>query len=334
MHEAGRVVFITGATGFVGGAVARKLVEAGCRLRALVRPGADLRQLAGLPVEQVSGDLSNVDILRRGMAGCDWVFHVAALYSYWGHTWDDFYRSNVQGTRNVMEAAGQAGVGRVVYTSSIAVLGQNPDHSPANEDTPVTLDDMIGSYKRSKFMAEEAVHDFARQGLRVVIVNPSAPVGVGDYKPTRTGQMILDYLEGRMLGYVKTGLNIVDVEDVASGHLLAAQIGRVGERYILGGDNLTLKQVLDCLAEVSGRSPVRLRIPRAVAMAWGYFDVGLARLNKRHKPTATPETVRLSRRYEFYDSGKAARELGYTSQPASQALGKAVAWYRANGYVK
>lgn len=327
-------VFMTGATGFVGGALARKLVGAGHQVRALVRPGADLRQLAGLPIQPVAGDLANGTALQHGMAGCEWVFHVAALYSYWGHSWPEFHESNVQGTRNLLEAAGQAAVQRVVYTSSIAVLGQNKDRSPANEATPVRLQDMIGLYKRSKFLAEQVATEFAGQGLPVVIVNPSAPVGTGDYKPTRTGQMILDFLHRRMFGYVDTGLNIVDVEDVADGHLLAAKAGRVGERYILGGENMTLKQLLDCLAEISGQPPVRLHIPHSVAMAWAYFDTGLARMAPRHIPTATPETVRLSRRCEYYDSGKAARELGYTSKPARQALTKAVEWYRANGYVK
>jgi dihydroflavonol-4-reductase len=327
-------VFMTGATGFVGGAVVRHLVAAGHQVRALVRPGADLRLLAGLPVEQVAGHLGDMAALQRGIVGCEWVFHVAALYSFWGYSWQEFYQSNVQGTRNVMEVAAQASVRRVVYTSSIAVLGLNRDHSPANETTPVSLQDMTGSYKRSKFLAEQVASQFASQGLPVVKVNPSAPVGVGDYKPTRTGQMILDYLRGRMPGYVDTGLNLVDVDDVAMGHLLAAQVGRPGERYILGGENLTLKQLLDSLADISGLPPAPLHIPRAIALAFSYLDVGLARLNPRHIPTATPETVRLSRRFEYFDSSKAERELGYSHGPARQALAKAVAWYRENGYME
>ena len=326
-------VFITGATGFVGGAVARQLVAAGHQLRALVRPGADLRLLAGLPVQRVTGHLGDFAALQQGLAGCEWVFHVAALYSFWGHTWQEFDQSNIQGTRNVMEAAGQAGVQRIVYTSSIATLGLYPDHSPANELTPVGLQDMLGSYKRSKFLAEQVVRQFASQGLPVVIVNPSAPVGIGDYKPTRTGQMVLDYLRHRMPGYVATGLNIVDVDDVAAGHLLAAETGRPGERYILGGENITLKNLLDCLSDISGLPPVRLQIPHTVALAFSYLDTGLARLNPRHIPTATPDTVRLSRRYEYFDSTKAQRELGYSHAPARQALGKAVAWYRENGHL-
>jgi dihydroflavonol-4-reductase len=266
------------------------------------------------------------------MTGCGWVFHVAALYSFWGHRWADFYEANVEGTRRVLEVAREAGVDRIIYTSSIAVLGVNQDHSPATEETPSTLGDRIGPYQRSKFLAEEIARDFARQGLPVVIVNPAAPVGIGDHKPTPTGQVIVDFLNGRMFGYVDTGLNIIDVDDVAAGHLLAAERGRKGERYILGGENLTLKQILDLLAEISGRPQVRLRIPHWVAQGWAYVDVALAKLNPRRIPAATPEKVRLSRRYEFFDPGKAVRELGLPQAPARVALRKAVEWYRSNRY--
>lgn len=327
-------IFVTGATGFVGGAVVRRLLAAGHTLRALVRPGTNTRQLDGLPVERLSGDLSDKTTLRQGMAGCDWVFHVAALYAYWGYSWDEFYQANVEGTRRVLEAARGDQVQRVVYTSSIATLGIPRDGSPGDEDTPVTLDDMIGSYKRSKYLAEEVARDFVRQGLPVVIVNPAAPVGVGDHKPTQTGKMIVDFLNGRMPAYVNTGLTIVDVDDVAEGHLLAAEKGRIGERYILGGENLALKQVLDLLSEVSGMPRVRFCIPRVVALAWAYADVGLARLNPRHIPRATPDAVRVSRKREYFSSAKAMRELGYQPAPARQALRKAVEWYRANGYAR
>ena len=324
--------FITGGTGFIGGAVVRRLLEAGHEVRALVRRGADTRQLDGLPVERVEGDLRDPDSLRRGVAGCEWLFHVAALYSYWGYRWDDFYQTNVEGTRRVLEAARDEGVERIVHTSSIAALGLHPDRSPATEETPSSLADRIGLYQRSKFLAEEVARDLARQGVPVVIVNPSTPVGVGDHKPTPTGQIIVDFLNGRMFGYVNTGLNILDVEDVATGHLLAAERGRVGERYILGGENLSLKQILDLLAEVSGQPPVRLRIPHSVALAWSYVDWGLARLRPGHTPTATPEKVRLSRRHEYFDPGKAIRELGLPQTPVREALRKAVDWYRAHGY--
>jgi dihydroflavonol-4-reductase len=324
--------FVTGGTGFIGGAVVRKLVEAGHQVRVLVRPKADTRQIEGLPVEKVVGSLEDVESLRRGMEGCDWVFHLAALYSYWGYRWEDFYRVNVEGTRHVLEVAREMDIRRIVHTSSIAALGVNRNRTPANEDTHTSLEDKIGFYQRSKFLGQQVALEFARQGVPVVIVNPSTPVGVGDYKPTPTGQIILDFLNGRMFGYVDTGLNIVDVEDVAQGHLLAAERGRVGECYILGGENLTLKQVLDILAEVSGRPPVRLRIPHWVAMAWAYVDVTLASLGLRKVPTATPEKVQLSRRYEWFDCSKAMKELGYSYRPAREALRKAVEWYRANGY--
>ncbi|MEJ2555969.1 MAG: NAD-dependent epimerase/dehydratase family protein [Anaerolineae bacterium] len=325
-------VFVTGGTGFIGGSVVRCLRAAGHEVRALVRAGADTRQLDGLSVQRVAGDLRDTDSLRRGIAGCDWVFHVAALYSYWGHRWEDFRQINVEGTRRVLQAARDEGVKRIVYTSSVAVLGIPKDGSPATEETPSTLADMISDYKRSKFLAEEVALDFARQGLPLVIVNPSTPVGVGDHKPTPTGKIIVDFLNGRMPAYVDTGLNVVDVEDVAAGHLLTAERGRAGERYILGGENLTLKQVLDILAEVSERPPVRMRIPYRVALAWTYVDVALARLNPRHTPSATPETVRLSHKHMYFDPSKAVRELGLPQTPARQALHKAVEWYRAHRY--
>jgi dihydroflavonol-4-reductase len=326
--------FVTGATGFIGGAVVRRLLEAGHTIQALIRPASDARQLDGLPVERVMGDLSDRESLGRGMADCDWVFHIAALYSYWGYPWKDFYQANVLGTRNVLEIAKDADVRRIVYTSSIAALGINQDGSPANEKTPSSLEDRIGAYQRSKFLAEQIASDFARDGLPVVIVNPSTPVGIGDHKPTPTGQIIVDYLNGRMFGYVDTGLNIIDVGDVAAGHLLAAERGPLGERYILGNENLTLKQLLDLLSEISGLPPVRLHIPHWVARAWSYLEVGLARLNKGYVPTATPEKVRLSQRYEFFDPSKAVRELGLPQTPVREALGKAVAWYRDNGYAQ
>jgi dihydroflavonol-4-reductase len=324
--------FVTGGTGFIGGAVVRHLLDAGHEVRALVRPGADTRQLDGLPVERVTGDLADDQTLRKAVADREWVFHVAALYSYWGHRWDDFYQTNVEGTRRLLEAARLAKVERVVYTSSVAALGFHRDHTPATEEAPSTLEDRIGPYQRSKFLAEQVAHEYARHGLPVVIVNPSTPVGVGDHKPTPTGQIIVDFLKGRMFGYVNTGLNIVGVENVAAGHLLAAERGRIGERYILGGENLTLRQILDLLAEISGRPHVRLRIPHAIALAWAHVDVTLARLNPRHVPTATPEKVRLSRRYEFFDPSKAIRELGLPQTPARESLRQAVAWYQAHGY--
>lgn len=325
--------FVTGGTGFVGSAVIRRLLAEGHTVRALVRPGTDTRMLEGLPVERVAGSLADAKALRSGMTGCAWVFHVAALYAYWGYRWEEFYQSNVEGTRQVLEAARQSGVRRVVHTSSIASLGLPRDGRPGTEDTPVRLGDMRSDYKRSKYLAEELVREFVAAGLPVVTVNPAAPVGVGDHKPTQTGRMIVSFLNGRMPAYVDTGLTIVDVEDVAAGHLLAVEKGRVGERYILGGENLSLQQVLDLLAEISGRPKVRTRIPRALALAWAYVDTGLARLNPRHIPEATPAAVRVSSRKEYFSSAKAMRDLGYSFIPAREALRKAVEWYRQNGYI-
>jgi dihydroflavonol-4-reductase len=324
--------FVTGGTGFVGSAVIRKLFAEGHQVRALVRTGTNTRMLDGLPVERVSGDLCDVSTLQKAMTGCEWVFHVAALYAYWGYTWDDFYQSNVEGTRRVLEAASRSGVQRIVHTSSIASLGIPRDGTPGTEDTPVTLKDMLSDYKRSKFLAEEVVREFVAKGLPVVTVNPAAPVGVGDHKPTQTGKMIVDFLNGKMPAYVDTGLTIVDVDDVAEGHMLAMGKGKVGERYILGGENLSLKQVLDLLSEVSGRPEVRARIPRAVALGWAYLDTGLARLNPKHIPAATPDAVRVSSKKEYFSSAKAIRDLGYSFIPARDALQKAVEWYRTNGY--
>jgi len=324
--------FVTGGTGFIGGAVVRRLLADGCDVRTLVRPGADDRQLAELRVERVPGELADSEALKRGAEGCDQVFHVAALYSFWGHPWEEFYRTNVEGTRNVLHTAWDAGAKRIVYTSSIATLGQPVDGSPADEDTPSTLADMIGHYKRSKFLAEEAARDLARRGAPVVIVNPAAPVGVGDHKPTPTGRMIVDYLNGRMPAYVDTTLTLVDVDDVAVGHLQAAAKGRRGERYILGGDIVSLKTMLDMLSELSGLPRVRWRIPHALALAWGYVDVSLAAIDRRHVPVATPTSARLSRHRESYTSAKAVRELGFSRTPAREALRKAVEWYRSNGY--
>jgi len=325
-------VFVTGGTGFVGSALIRHLLTNGFEVVALTRPNADLRQLKGLDVSLVSGDLSSVDLLTKSIRGCDWVFHVAALYAYWGYTWDEFYQSNVVGTRNILAAAMDVGVQRVVHTSSIAVLSPPQHGDTANEDTPTHYEDLVGFYKRSKFLAEGVVQEFVAQGLPVVIVNPSAPIGTGDWKPTATGKVIVDYLNGKMPAYVQSHQNMVDVDDVAIGHILAAQSGRVGERYILGGENLTLKQFLDYLSELSGLPPVNLRMPFAVALTWSYIDITLAKLLKAHIPQATPDAVRIGMLHSYYDSSKAKRELGYAPRPVKQAVQKAVDWYRSNGY--
>jgi dihydroflavonol-4-reductase len=299
---------------------------------ALTRPNADLRQLKGLQVSLVSGDLSNADFLAKSMRGCEWVFHVAALYAYWGYPWDEFYRSNVEGTRNILAASLKAGIQRVVHTSSIAVLAAPKKGDTANEDTPTQLDDLVGFYKRSKYMAEGVVQEFVARGLPVVMVNPSAPIGAGDWKPTATGKMIVDYLNRKMPAYVQSHQNMVDVEDVANGHLLAAQKGRVGERYILGGENMTLKQFLDILADASGLPQVNVRMPLMVALTWSYVDTTLAKLIKGHTPQATPDAVRIGKLHSYYDSSKAMQVLGFTPHPVKGAVKKAVDWYRLNGY--
>ena len=323
---------VTGGSGFIGSAVVRRLLAVGHEVRVLVQPGADTRQLDGLPLQRIEGDLRDRRCLRVGMSGCGWVFHAAALYSYWGHRWKDFYETNVEGTRRVLEVARDEGAERVVYTSSIATLGVSSNGDAATELTPSTLADRIGPYQRSKFMAEQVARDFARQGVPVVIVNPSTPFGVRDHRPTPTGQIVVDFLNARIFGYVDTGLNVVDVEDVATGHVLAAERGQVGERYILGGENLTFKQILDLLAEISGRPFVHLRVPHWLAQGWAYVDVTMARFDSHREPAATPDKVRLSRRYEFFDPARAVNELGLPQTPARIALRKAVEWYRANGY--
>jgi dihydroflavonol-4-reductase len=325
--------FVTGGNGFVGGAVVRRLLEEGAEVRVLVRPGGDRRLLDGLPVEVVTGDLADADALRRGCEGCDEVYHVAALFSFWGHDWDEFYATNVEGVRTALQAAWDAGVPRIVHTSSIATLGQPADGSAGDEETPVSLADMLGHYKRSKYMGEEEARRLAAQGAPVVIVNPAAPVGIGDYKPTPTGRMIVDFLNGRMPAYVDTALTVVDVDDVADGHVLAARRGVPGERYILGGDTLALKELLDLLGDISGVPAPSRQIPHAVAVGWGYADVAWARLDRRHTPVATPTSARLSSRREAFSSAKAVRDLGYSPAPARTGLTKAVGWYELNGYV-
>ncbi len=325
---------VTGATGFVGSSVVRALLASGHQVRALVRAGADLRNIADLKVELVTGDVRDPASLSSAMVGCEQVYHVAALYSYWWSPRQDFYDVNVEGTRNVLRAAQAAQVERVVYTSSVATLGLPRDGSPGTEDTPARLADMISDYKRSKFLAEEVARDFASRGLPVVIVNPSTPVGVRDIKPTPTGRTIVDFLNGRMPAYLDTGLNIVDVEDVAEGHLLAAEKGRVGERYILGHENLTLKEMLDTLADLTGLPAPRLRLPYYPVLGLSYVYAAAYRFLPGRQPQMTPATVRLARKRMFFDSSKAVRELGLRQTPAREALGKAVAWFREHGYVR
>ncbi len=323
---------VTGASGFIGSAVARRLLDADHRVRVLVRPTGDQRNLAGLPLEIVHGDLTDSPSLVRALEGCDALFHVAADYRLWTPVPEELYRANVTGTVNMMRAALAAGVARIVYTSSVATLGLNKDRSPADEATPSTIEDMIGHYKRSKFLAEaEVTRMVEREGLRAVIVNPAAPVGPRDIKPTPTGRLILDAACGRVPAYVDTGLNIVHVDDVAIGHLLAYEHGTIGERYILGAENLTLRQILTRVATIAGQKPPRIRLPHNAILPIAYMTEAWARIS-RQEPLVTVDGVRLSKKTMFFSIDKARRELGYEPRPADEALSDAVAWFRENGY--
>lgn len=323
---------VTGATGFVGSAVARALLRAGHRVRVLARPRGDRRNLAGLPVEIAEGDLADPPSLARAVAGCRYLFHLAADYRLWVRDPAAMFRANVAGTRDLMQAALGAGVERIVHTSSVATLGLVPD-GIADERTPSREEDMIGPYKRSKFQAEAIVRGLvAERGLPAVIVNPSTPVGPRDVKPTPTGRLIVEAARGRVPGFVDTGLNIVHVEDVAEGHLAAVEMGRVGERYILGGENMTLAEILADVARLVGARPPRLKVPYALAYPAALAAETMARTSGR-EPFVTRDGVRMSRKKMYFTSEKAERELGYRARPAGMAIADAVAWFKSNGYL-
>jgi len=324
--------FVTGGTGFIGSSVVRVLRERNVEVRALCRPGSYRANLDGLDVEVSEGDLRDAASLRRGMAGCELVFHVGALYSFWVRPRQLIYEVNVDGTRAVFEAARAAGVERVVYTSSVAALGLSQDGRPADETTPTRLDQVVGHYKKSKYLAEQVALECSKD-VPIVIVNPSFPVGPRDIKPTPTGQTILDFLNRKMPAYIETGMNVVDVEDVALGHWLAAQKGRIGERYILGGENVTMKRVLELLAEITGLPAPTARVPYGPILALSYVNAAFCRLFPRITPRMTPETIRMSSHRMYFDPSKAIRELGFPQTPAKDALAKAVAWFEENGYV-
>ena len=321
---------VTGATGFVGSAVARALAAAGWQIRVLVRHGSDRRNLQGLAVEVVVGDLTDVASLDGAVANCEALFHVAADYRLGALEPAQLYQTNVEGTRNILGAARRAGVARVVYTSSVATIGLPADGSPGNEATPAALPDMVGHYKRSKYLAEQLVRDAAQTGVPVIIVNPSTPIGPGDVKPTPTGQIVLDAASGRMPAYVDTGLNVVHVDDVATGHLLAFDRGRVGERYILGGEDMTLHQILGEIARLSGRRPPRIRVPHSVVLPLAYASEALAKVTGR-TTRITVEGVLMARKRMFFSSEKAARELGYRWRAPPQAFEDALRWFREQG---
>ncbi|HXK01575.1 MAG TPA: hopanoid-associated sugar epimerase [Verrucomicrobiae bacterium] len=314
---------VTGASGFLGWHVARLLVERGQQVRALVRPGS---KVDGLDLQIATGDLRDPESLERAVTGCGLLFHVAADYRLWAKDPSELYRSNVEGTRSLLQVARKAGMERVVYTSTVGCIGV-PHGGIGNEETPVGLQDMVGHYKRSKFMAEQVALEFARDGFPVVVVNPTAPIGDHDVKPTPTGKIVLDFLNGDMPAFIDTGLNVVDVRDTAEGHLLACERGRTGERYILGSENLTLAQILQKLAKITGRKAPRTQIPYAVAYCAGACSTAWAGVTG--KPPRVPlEAVRMAKKKMWVSHEKAARELGFTPGPAERALARAVDWFQ------
>jgi len=325
--------FVTGATGFLGSHVARALADQGADLRLLVRPTSKLRNIEGLKAETATGELRDAGSLEMAMAGCETVFHVAADYRLWVNDPAEMYQSNVGGTRSVLEAARKNGIRRVVYTSSVATVGFTSNGHPANEESPVALADMIGHYKRSKFMAEQLALEAGRGGMDVVTVNPTTPVGERDIKPTPTGRIVLDFLKRKFPAYVETGLNLVDARECARGHVAALERGKTGERYILGGEDLTLKQILDTLGRITGLPSPKVKLPYFFAFATGVVDEAITGRLLRREPRATVDTVRMGKKKMYASSGKAERELGWKIVPVEGALRRAVEWFRSNGYV-
>jgi dihydroflavonol-4-reductase len=325
-------VFLTGATGFVGSHVARAFAAQGAELRLLVRPTSRLDNLEGLAAETAVGDLAQPETLRSALRGCDALVHVAADYRLWVRDPDAMYRANVEGTRALLALAREENVTRIVYTSSVATMGFQSDGTIVNEDTPVSLAQMIGHYKRSKFLAEQQAIEAARAGQHVMILNPTTPIGANDIKPTPTGQIIVDFLNRRFPAYLDTGLNLVDVEEVARIHAEALQRGTPGERYILGGENLSLKQILDKMSAITGLPSPTMRVPHAVAMAFAFFDQTITGRLRGKEPRATVEAVRMGKKKMFASSDKAERELGFRVLPVYGALRAAIDWFRAHGY--
>ena len=333
------LAFVTGATGFLGSHVARVLAEQGAQLRLLVRPTSDLRNIDDLNADRVEGDLRDAASIEKALSGCDVVFHVAADYRLWVRDPDEMYRSNVEGTRSLLEAARRQGVRRVVYTSSVATMGFTSNRAIVNngkvadEQIPVGIADMIGHYKRSKFMAEQVAIEATRSGVDVVVVNPTTPIGERDIKPTPTGRIVVDFLKRKFPAYVETGLNLVDATECARGHVQALEKGRSGERYILGGENLTLKQILDRLAAITGLPSPTVKLPYIFALAAGVVDEMVTGWVLGREPRATIDAVRMGRKMMFVSSAKAERELGWRTVPVDGALRRSVEWFRANGYV-
>jgi dihydroflavonol-4-reductase len=324
--------FVTGGTGFLGAHVVRQLVARGDQVTVMVRPTSSRRLIEGLPIKGTVGDISDASSLDGALKDIDQLYHVAADYRLWARDPAEIYRGNVDGTRNVLESARAQGVRRVVYTSTVGCLGLPRDGSPGDETTPVTRDELIGNYKKSKYDAERVAEDYSQAGLDVVIVNPSTPVGPGDIKPTPTGRMVLDFLRGKMPAYVDTGLNLIAVEDAAAGHLLAADSGRSGEKYILGNRNMMLKDILAVLARITGRKPPTLRLPHWVPIAAAAVDDTWARVTG-NEPGIALEAALMSRKRMFFSADKAVRELGVPQSPVDEALARAVEWFQSNGYV-
>ena len=323
---------ITGANGFVGSALVRLLLQQGHEVRALVRAGSDRRNLEQLDVTPVEGDLTDAASLRRAVSGCSYLFHVAADYRLWIPDPERMYRTNVDGTRDLFRQAADAGVSRMVYTSSVATLGINRDRTPADETTPVSLGDMIGHYKRSKYLAEQSVRELAEeQGLPVVIVNPSTPIGPRDIKPTPTGRIIVDTLRRKMPAYVDTGLNVAHVDDVAQGHLLAFDRGEPGKRYILGGENLSLRSILEMICNHAGLKPPRLRLPHNFVYPFAWLAQNWASVSGK-EPFATVDSVSMAKKFMYFSSARAEQDLGYAPRPARRAIKDAIDWFRTNNY--
>ncbi|MBK6798235.1 MAG: NAD-dependent epimerase/dehydratase family protein [Acidobacteria bacterium] len=325
--------FVTGATGFIGGNLVRTLLVEGHQVRVLVRPESDRQNIEGLPVERVEGDLSDRQKLAENLEGCDVVFHVAAHYSLWARDREAIYSANVRGTENLLAAASDVRMGRFIHTSSVAAIGVPPEGSIGTEETQTTLEDLVSDYKKSKYLAEQAAIKAAREGLNVVIVNPSTPVGAYDVKPTPTGEIILRFLQGRMPAYVHTGLNLIDVDDVVRGHILAWQKGRTGERYILGNRNLTLKTMLDMLSAITGKPAPKIAVPHFIPLTVAFIDEMILARYFGKTPQVSFYSVQMSRKAMYYDSSKAVRELGLPQNPIEGALEKAVNWFIEGGYV-
>ncbi len=326
-------VFVTGGTGFIGSHLVRQLLQSGRKVRALVRPSSNLANLDGLDVEYVQGDLRDFESLRSAVSGCSLVFHCAADYRLWAENTDELYESNVKGTENILRACRDGGVDRIVVTSSVAAVGLPKNGGPGNEDVPVALEDMIGHYKRSKFLAEHVALKAAEEGQDIVIVNPSTPIGDRDIKPTDTGKIITRFLNGKMPAYVNTGLNLVDVEDVCRGHILAAEKGKSGQRYILGGWDMTLQQILLELADITGLKAPQVELPLWFAYLVGSIDTFIC--TKIHKEPSVPlEGVKMAHKLMYFSWRKAYKELGYEPRPIRLALERAVQWFIDNGYVK